>query len=322
MLPCLPHDAGSENNEAAVVDVTRCGVYGTLPEGLDVAPPGARQFSPLIPGAARLDDQAPDPLQSLVMLAPSGTAERRHTLALALRAVVPGGECTFMAPKQKGGARLAEDLARFGCSVEETAKRHHRICIFRRPAEPVGVEEALAEGAMRLVQGLGLWSQPGVFSWDRIDPGSALLIEHLGALSGHGADFGCGIGVLGRAALKSPKVKGLDLIDIDRRAIEAAGRNIEDARARFFWADILKQAPARERLDFIIMNPPFHHEGVEDQALGQNFIKRAAEALRKGGTLFVTANRHLPYESVLKPLFRQVTVRAEAAGYKIIEARK
>jgi len=30
----------------------------------------------------------------------------------------------------------------------------------------------------------------------------------------------------------------------------------------------------------------------------------------------------LPYEAVLKPLFKQVTVVAEASGYKIFEARK
>jgi 16S rRNA (guanine1207-N2)-methyltransferase len=34
------------------------------------------------------------------------------------------------------------------------------------------------------------------------------------------------------------------------------------------------------------------------------------------------ANRHLPYEAVLKSLFRRATARAEAAGYKIYEAMK
>jgi 16S rRNA (guanine1207-N2)-methyltransferase len=55
-----------------------------------------------------------------------------------------------------------------------------------------------------------------VFSWDRIDPGTALLMQHLPALSGRGADIGCGIGILARAVLASAKVEQITLIDIDR----------------------------------------------------------------------------------------------------------
>ena len=68
------------------------------------------------------------------------------------------------------------------------------------------ISAAIAEGAPRFVDEIGFWSQPGVFSWDRIDPGSALLLVHLPALSGRGADLGCGIGVLARSVLASPKV--------------------------------------------------------------------------------------------------------------------
>ena len=62
-----------------------------------------------------------------------------------------------------------------------------------------------------LVEGLGLWSQPGVFSWNRIDPGSALLAQTLPALSGKGADFGCGVGYLAHTVLASPAVTHLTL---------------------------------------------------------------------------------------------------------------
>ena len=75
-------------------------------------------------------------------------------------------------------------------------------------------------------------------------------------------------------------------------------------------------------LDFIVMNPPFHHSGSEDQTLGQRFIARAAALLRKGGTCWLTANRHLPYEAVLKPLFKRVAPLADVGGYKIFEAQK
>lgn len=298
------------------------GVYGTPPDALCAVAPGAIQFSPLLPGSNVLEAQAPRSLGSLVMVAPPATIERRHAIALGLRALAPGAAFTILAPKDRGGARLAAELEAFGCVVHDEARRHHRICTGLNPTDPVGIEEAMREGAPRFIEALGLWSQPGVFSWDRIDPGSALLIRHLPALSGRGADFGGGTGVLSQAILTSPKVTKLGLYDIDRRAIDAATRNILDARLDPRWVDLRQPDPALAKLDFVVMNPPFHDGGAEDKTLGQTFIRRAAESLRNGGQLWLTANRHLPYEAVLKPLFKHVTVVAEAAGYKIFEARK
>jgi 16S rRNA (guanine1207-N2)-methyltransferase len=167
-----------------------------------------------------------------------------------------------------------------------------------------------------------LWSQPGIFSWNRVDPGSALLEQHLSVLSGRGADLGCGIGYLSGAILRSPEVQHLTLLDIDRRAVEAARRNIQDPRAEIRWSDVRGSDPRLASLNFVVMNPPFHDGGTEDRALGVGFIRRAAEMLRTGGSCWLVANRHLPYEAELKPLFKRVVVIAETGGYKIFEARK
>jgi 16S rRNA (guanine1207-N2)-methyltransferase len=297
------------------------GVYGFPPLDLATIPSGAVQVSPLSPGGAAFEDVTPTSLDAMVMAAPPGTVERRYALALTLRALKPGGALTAMAPKDKGGSRLGKELKAFGCGVEETGRRHQRLCFTTRPDTPVGIEAALAAGAPRRVEALDGWSQPGLFSWDRPDPGSLLLIKTLPALAGRGADLGCGIGLLARAVLAHPTVTSLDLIDIDRRAVEAARRNIDDPRARIHWADI-RVAPALDALDFVVMNPPFHDGGAEDKALGQTFIRRAHEILGKGGVLWIVANRHLPYEGVLTPLFATVELKAEAGGFKIYEARK
>ncbi len=300
----------------------RKGVYGSPIDGLKLDVADSRQLSPLIPGAEALEGLAEGALDELVMVAPPGTAERRHAMASGLRALTPGAPFTILAPKDKGGSRLGDELAALGCTVEETGRRHHRICTGHRPEMSEGLAEAIAAGAPRLVEALGLWSQPGIFSWDRLDPGSALLIETLPALAGRGADFGCGIGVLAHSVLKSSKVKAMTLIDIDRRAVDAARRNVDDARVEHRWAD-LRVAPAGlVNLDFVVMNPPFHQGGIEDQGLGQSFVATAAKVLRRSGSLWIVANRHLPYEGVLKPLFTRVEVRAEARGFKVFEARR
>lgn len=296
-------------------------VYGTPPPDVIAPPPGARQLSPLIPASDDLSTLADCSLDEVALLVPPGAVEARHVLAQALRTLKPGGLLTAAAPKDKGGLRLKKTLAGFGCEVAETSRRHHRICEVERPVALVGVDEAIAEGAPRILP-LGLWSQPGVFSWDRLDPGSDLLLGHLPDLAGRGADFGAGIGWLSRKALTSPAVTSLALIELDRRALDCARRNVVDPRATFEWADVRRAAEALSGLDFVIMNPPFHDGGQEDRALGQAFIRAAAKVLRPGGTLWLTANRHLPYEAVLADAFKRVTPVADAGGYKVFEARR
>ena len=246
-------------------------------------------------------------------------------LALALRALEPGGGLIALAPKDRGGARLRKELVAFGCEVAETARAHHRICHTVRPGAPEGLpkglDEAIAAGGPQRLERLGLWTQPGVFSWDRPDPGTELLSAALPPLAGRVADLGCGFGALALRVLASAEVSHLDLVDVDRRAIEAARRNLEDPRAAFHWADA-RRDPDLQDLDFVVMNPPFHEHGREDRGLGLAFIGAAHAMLRKGGALWMVANRRLPYEAELDRLFRQVARKADQGGYKICHAVK
>jgi 16S rRNA (guanine1207-N2)-methyltransferase len=295
--------------------------YGAPPAALAEIPEGARQVSPLVPGATALESLTPQSLAAAVIAAPPGTIERRYVLALALRALKPGAPLTALAPKEKGGARLRKELEAFGCRVEEQGRQHQRICHVLRPEAPQALDAAIAQGGPQRSGASGLWTQPGVFSWDRGDPGTEALIAVLPQLSGEGADLGCGIGALAREVLRRAKVTRLHLVDIDRRAIEAARRNCDDARASFHWADV-RRGPDLAGLDFVVMNPPFHDTGVEDRALGQAFIRRAWAMLRPGGALWLVANRHLPYEAVLAEHFARLTPHGEGGAFKIYEARR
>jgi len=295
-------------------------LYGRPPLVFD--PPGAAtQTSPLIPGSTPLESLEPGSADEIMIYAPPGVLERRYTLALALKALKVGGRLDVMAPKDKGGSRLKKELEAFGVEIGETAKAHHRRCVVIKPESMTGIEAAIEAGAPRLVEGLEAWSQPGIFAWDRIDGGSALLAQVLPPLKGKGADLGCGYGALSTVVLRSPAVTALKLVDTDRRAVEAAKRNVEDPRASFDWADV-RTLEGEGNLDFIVMNPPFHDGGAEDRRLGQAFIRKAAEMLKKGGVLWLVANRHLPYEAELKDAFKRVTPVGDGGGYKLFEAVK
>ena len=305
------------------MSVVAQGVYGRPPHDLAEVAADAVQLSPLTPGAEALEALAPASLDRVVIAAPPGAIESRYVLAQALRVLRPGGELIALALKTKGGARLRKTLEGFGCGVDETARRHQRICLVVRPPACDGLDAAIAAGALQLVPSQGLWSQPGVFSWDRVDPGSAALLAATPAYSGRGADLGCGIGVLARAVLASSTVEALIGVDIDARAIAAARCNVTDPRASFVQADLREAwAAAPDDLDFVIMNPPFHDAGAEDRTLGQTFIRRAAALLHKGGTLRLVANIGMPYEAVLGEHFRSVTPLGQTHGYKLFEARK
>ncbi|WP_208438975.1 methyltransferase, partial [Bartonella grahamii] len=45
-----------------------------------------------------------------------------------------------------------------------------------------------------------------------------------------------------------------------------------------------------------------------------------AKCLKLGGNLLLVANRHLPYETLLKNIFRSVLIHEQTHGFKIIEA--
>ena len=303
-------------------DTPRVAVYGfPLLDVVDV-PGGALQVSPLVAESEDLADLPEGSLDEIVVQAPAGAVERRYVLALALRALKVDGRLTALALKDRGGLRLNKELTAFGCTIGESAKRHHRICVALKPANVTGLEAAIAEGAPRRLDGDGLWTQPGVFSWDRLDPGSALLLKSLQPVSGVGVDLGCGIGILSHAILASPKVTKLTLVDLDRRAIEAAKRNVADPRVAVLWADARRGADLLSGLDFVVTNPPFHDGGGEDKGLGQAFITSAAAMLRKSGVLWIVANRHLPYEAALNEHFKTVRPVADAGGFKVYEARK
>lgn len=318
-------------------------LYGRPPAVFD--PPGdAIQTSPLIPGSTPLESVPEGSAGTAMIYAPPGVLERRYTLALALKALKPGGRLDVMAPKDKGGSRLKKELEAFGVEIGESAKAHHRRCVVIRPETMTGLDEAIEAGAPRLVpwspdfpEEGGFWSQPGMFSWDRVDGGTDRLATYFTenggvdlGFKGAGADLGCGWGALTDAVLMSDsRVTSMRLIDTDRRAIEAAKRYLGNradhfvgsAQIAYEWADVRLLEEAAD-LDFIVTNPPFHDGGAEDKKLGQAFIRKAAGMLRKGGVLWLVANRHLPYEAELNAVFKRVTKVADAGGFKLFEAVK
>ena len=94
----------------------------------------------------------------------------------------------------------------------------------------------------------------------------------------------------------------------------------DEPRVHFHWHDVTTGLP--ETYDAILMNPPFHTGQATDVELGRRFLAVAATALKRGGNLYLVANRQLPYEAVLDGLRLAWRKVAEDATYKLIFVTK
>jgi len=166
----------------------------------------------------------------------------------------------------------------------------------------------------------GFQTAPGTFSADGIDPASALLAASLPEQLGqHVIDLGGGWGYLSSEILKHPGVAQLDIVEADHAALACARQNLNDPRVTFHWADATQWTPT-VGADSVVMNPPFHTDRKADPELGRAFIRTAAASLTPRGTLWMVANRHLPYEPVLDECFAQHEEIAGTGAFKVIRA--
>lgn len=266
----------------------------------------------------------------VLVLPPRQRDEARALLARAVALAAPGGIVVASIGNNEGAKSGESDLKQLAGLGGCLSKNHCRV-FWTRPLD--GSHDAalldrwLALDAPRPILGGRFISRPGVFAWDRIDPASALLAEHLPAdIAGHGADLGAGYGYLSAEVLaRCPKVQALDLYEAEARALQLARQNVSGhatlAQVDYRWHDITSGLP--QRYDFIVSNPPFHTQSRADRPdIGRRFIAVAAESLKPGGRLWLVANRHLPYEETLNAGFGQVRVLAERDGFKAIEALK
>jgi 16S rRNA (guanine1207-N2)-methyltransferase len=207
---------------------------------------------------------------------------------------------------------MLRDLRRRGRVGPVIAKAHGKLFV----VEEADIADWIAEPKRNAN---GYLAPPGGFSADRVDPGSALLLSALPKLSGRVADLGAGWGALAAAILESDAVTRYDLVEAHLPSLDCARANIGDPRAAFHWADATGWRPDAP-VDHVVTNPPFHRGRENDPGLGRAFFATAAEALGRRGTLWVVANRHLPYESTLGSLFADVEERPGTPAFKLHRA--
>jgi len=261
-----------------------------------------------------------------MVLPPRQREEGRALLVRAIRATREGGTVMAAVSNLEGAKTVENDLKRLTGAAGALSKNKCRV--FWAQIKTGALDTALmdawqADDAPRMVADGRFVSRPGLFAWDHIDAGSRLLIETLPpGLKGRAADLGAGFGYLSFELLtRNPGILHIDLIEAEARALEMARQNLVQFgdRASGYWLDATGALPGV--YDLIVSNPPFHIDRADRHDLGQAFIRGAARALTPGGSFWMVANRHLPYEETLKNAFRSVDTAAQTHAFKVFHAK-
>lgn len=179
--------------------------------------------------------------------------------------------------------------------------------------------------------GLTLVNHAGVFSPNRVDGGTLLLLANMPAILDRidtpapiVVDLGCGNGVLGLTVAAGIPEAQLIFVDESHRALRSATEswsvNSEDRPARFHATDRLVNIVERDSVDLVVANPPFHDDRSMGDAIAWDMFVDAYAVLRPGGQIAVVGNRHLAYHAKLGKIFGNCEPIASTTRFVVLRS--
>lgn len=233
----------------------------------------------------------------------AGPAARLLFHAVAAATVV-GARIVVAGRADEGATSCAEELRATGlfheCSALSSAGADEVI------VQAVRTPRASA-GALRQFAGYGPPSSspgpwrvfPGLFNGGVADDMTLALLEALPEVGGPVLDFACGSGVIAAELVRRAPTVRVDLLDADAVALAAACDNVPSAKKAYLSDGWPRRAMRRRRYACIVSNPPVHRGRPSDLSLVVDLVRGAARRLRRGGSLWVVAQRQVPVGLVM-----------------------
>lgn len=165
-----------------------------------------------------------------------------------------------------------------------------------------------------------LYSSRGIFSKNRIDRGTKLMIENA-KIKGSVLDLGCGFGVVGICIKKLYPKSKVTLTDINERAIELANINAKELNLDINVVKSNIFENMNEKFAVILLNPP--------QSAGKEIcfkmIKESFSHLNKSGFFELVARHNKggrTYSKYMQEIFGNVKDIAKGGGYRVYLSKK
>ena len=261
---------------------------------------------------------------------PKTLALLEHQL-YALRPLLHHGSRVFGAGMARNIHRSTLELFEsiLGPTASTRARRKSRLILVER-------DQALTDGhspypdsyELEVDRRYRILNHASLFSRDRLDPGTRLLLEHMPIDPGQRriVDLGGGNGVIGLVAAALNPAAELLFRDESYMAIASAEANFRAAfmtlrQARFEVGDCLDGVADRSQ-DLVLVNPPFHQQHSVGDAIAWRMFTDARRVLVGGGELRLVGNRHLGYHAKLKKIFGNCEILAANKKFVVLAARK
>ncbi len=283
--------------------------------------------------------EKPGWFDAIVMQLPKSRKLARRWLVEAYTGLKKGGSLYLAGPNQEGIQPAIKDGNElFGNSSLISYQKSSRVARFIKKDDHQpenlspswAVEPGIQPGSWHSFQVMihgkeyTIHSLPGVFSYEELDEGTALLLKNLRVLAGSRVlDFGCGYGILGLAAT-SLGAGQVDMVDVDLLGVASARENIRinsKEGISAFPEDGLAWAQGNT-YDLLVSNPPFHSGKEVDFDVTEAFIEQAPRVLKPGGKLVLVANRFLRYNLQLQSSFGNVEILAQTNRFHVLTANR
>ncbi|MFA5496490.1 MAG: methyltransferase [Porticoccaceae bacterium] len=256
-----------------------------------------------------------------------------HIANSAAALLAPGGRLILAGGKQEGIKTFAKTLAaRLGGDARlEKHGTRYLLTLHRgpQPGPPLDDRDYPTLRPVLELDGSPVLSKPGLFGWDRIDAGSALLAEQLPAFFNNEKqaastapprtllDLGCGYGYLSLMAARCGDFR-ITATDNCAAALLACERNLV---AHGIDGEVIA-SDAGDTLDgpfdTLLCNPPFHQGFQNDRRLTDKFIAAARRLLHPRGRALFVVNNFVPLEGLAAGMFGRVQVMVNNGRFKVI----
>ena len=171
---------------------------------------------------------------------------------------------------------------------------------------------------------VNLYSDLGVFSKERIDFGTNVLLNALDELEDVQSilDVGCGYGIIGICLAKKYMSKNILMIDVNSRCISLVNENIKNNNlhnASVLESNLYEKVDGT--FDMIISNPPIR----AGKAVVNNVVVEGYEHLNEGGSIWVVIQKKQGAPSLFKKMeeiFGNVDTVTKEKGYYIYKSTK